>query len=276
MGTRIFDFQNYREFLRAYFAETKSSRTGVTRKEVATELGISLSNLSMILSGQRKLSAELVAPFGRAIGLNPSELRYFEALVARAQARSSEAIVGSLQRMNTIKRFRDRNPRESEVLRYLTHWYYVVIREMSGLPGFELDPKWIKRRLAATVPLSEIQRAVDFLLDHGYIERTGEGKVTPPEKTLDCMDGIYKIALGEFHREVLDLASKSVAECPSEKRNLLGFTFACKQEDFERASKIMERAHSEIRELAREAKNGDNVYHVELCLFPLTREETDT
>jgi uncharacterized protein (TIGR02147 family) len=272
-GISIFDYQDFRDFLMAVFAEAKSRKKGPTRKQVASELGISLSNLSMILSGDRKLVPDLTLRMGRAMGLDASEQRYFEALVMRDQAESGEAEVDSLTRMNSMKKFREKNPRESEVLRYLTHWYYVAIREMSGLPDFVLDAKWIKKRLASQIPLSEIQRALEFLLDRGYIERLPDGKITPPEKTLDCMDGVYRAALGQFHREVLDLASKSVTEVPAAERNLMGFTFACAKEDFERASKIIERAHSEIRELARVARDGDSVYHVELCLFPLTRRE---
>jgi uncharacterized protein (TIGR02147 family) len=184
-------------------------------------------------------------------------------------------VVESLRRMNGIKQFREANPRESEVIHYLTHWYYVAIREMSGLPDFVLDAKWIKSRLSSSIPLPDIQRAIDFLLEHGYIERRPDGAVAPPEKTVDCMDGVYKVALGQFHREVLDLASKSVTECPPEQRNLMGFTFSCAKEEFQKVSEIIERAHSEIREVARVAQNGDSVYHVELCLFPLTRQEGD-
>src|SRR5579885_787869 len=101
----IFEYQDFRDYLRSFFAQAKSSRNGPTRKQIATELGISLSNLSMILSGQRKLARDLIPRMGRAIGLEASEQRYFEALVSRAQAQSADAVVDSLQRMNGIKKF---------------------------------------------------------------------------------------------------------------------------------------------------------------------------
>jgi uncharacterized protein (TIGR02147 family) len=265
----IFGFHNYREYLRELFAHAKAQGQSPTRKEIAGAVGLSLSNLSMILSGSRKLTQDNVVRLGRALGHSTHEQRYFEALVLKDQAESAHTVVDSLRRMNGLRSFRDRNPRESEVLRYLTHWYYVAIREMSALPSFRLDARWIKRSLPVPVPLSEIQKAIDFLLEHRYIELGKDGMATPPQKTLDCMDGVYKVALGHFHREILDLASRAITDCPAEARNMMGFSFSCSSEGFQRASQIIERAYSEIRALSQETTEPDRVYHAEFCLFPL-------
>ncbi|MGK5084550.1 TIGR02147 family protein [Bdellovibrionota bacterium FG-1] len=267
----IFGYHEYREFIRDWLAYTKARQSSNSLRSLALHSGLSVSNLSMILSGKRNLSIKTALKLASALKLNRREQDYFEALILLGNATIQEERVAAFERMNRFKDYRSSNQKETEVFRYLTHWYYVVIREMTGLPGFKPDPSWIQDRLQESVSQREIEVALKFLIDHGFIETAPDGSVTPPSKPMDCLGGIYRTALIQFHREMLVLAGKSIDTTPPEKRNLVGYTLPVDSSRFERIQRIMLNAYDEIRAISQEASVGDEIYHVELAFFPVSK-----
>ena len=128
----------------------------------------------------------------------------------------------------------------------------------------------IQSRLRTHVDLREVNEAVKFLLENGYLELGEDGSVHPPEKTLDCQGGVFRVALSQFHREMFQLASRAIENTPNTERNLLGHALALDQEHFEQANVILQEAFEKIRALAPDASKTQSVYYAQFSLFPLT------
>src|SRR5262249_14282955 len=152
-------------------------------------------------------------------------------------------------RMQEQRSYRKINTKEFEAYRYLTHWYYVVIREMAALSEFRLDPHWIRSRLQYPVSVSEIAQALEFLKAHGFIEVLGDGRARLPEKEVNCLGGVYKIAMGQFNEQMFSLAAQAIKETPREQRNITFYTLALSAKRFELLRKIMDEALDRIAEL---------------------------
>ena len=178
----LFRYHDYREYLKDWLAFYKVSQSSLSLRSIASQAGMSVSNLSMILSGSRKLSSKILRRLAPALGIKRKELAYFEILVLLGNATTQEERVEAFERLNQLKVYRNRNRNESEVYRYLTHWYFVAIREMSGLPGFKAKAEWIQARLQMHVGLKDIETALRFLIENKYIEVGVDGKVCPPLK----------------------------------------------------------------------------------------------
>jgi uncharacterized protein (TIGR02147 family) len=267
----VFRYHDYREYLKDWLAYCKAGQSSLSCRSISAKAGMSVSNLSMILSGSRKLSSKVLFKLAPALGLNRQEHEYLETLVLLGNANSQEERVVALERMNRSRAYRNRNHNESAVYRYLTHWYYVAIREMSALPGFKADAEWIRPRLNVPVSLKEIEIALSFLIEHKYIETLPDGSIRPPSKPLDCMSGVYRMALIQFHREMLALAGNSIDIVPSEKRNILGYSLIVDPGKFEKIQSVLSKAYDEIRLISQEEGPSESVYHVALAFFPLTK-----
>jgi uncharacterized protein (TIGR02147 family) len=270
----IFRYHDYREYLKDWLAHCKASQSSLSLRAVATKAGMAVSNLSMILSGSRKLSSKAVFKLGPALGLNRRELAYLEILVLLGNASTQEERVEAFERLNRFRVYRRRNEKESEVFRYMTHWYYPAIREMSALEGFRPEPGWIRDKLHAPLGLGEVEAALEFLTDHGFIEKLPDGSVRPPSKPLDCLGGVYKMALIQFHREMLALAGRAIDTTPPERRNIVGYTLAVDENKLARLQHLVTQVYDEVRSLSQEtddSASGKSVYHLELALFPLTK-----
>jgi uncharacterized protein (TIGR02147 family) len=272
----VFKYHDYRLFLKDWLAYLKASQSSFSLRSISKQIGIAPSYLSMIISGSRRLSQIAIAKLCPAFGLSETEQSYFELLVRLGDADVHELKLHTLARMNRFLAYRKLNPLESSTYMYLSHWYYVAIREMACLPHFSSDPKWIQAHLKHPVDLGEIQEAWKFLIDRQFIEIQPDGKVIPPPHSLDCQGGVYRVALSQFHREMFALAAQSIETTPSDQRSILGYTLTVNQEQFERVRLMLSEVYEKIKNISEENKPGKSVYQIELALFPITREPEES
>lgn len=267
----IFGYHDYRKFLNDWIEYQKVERRTFSLRLLAKESGLAVSYLSMMLKGIRSLNPKAVEKLVPRLSLSTNERSYFDLLIVLGNSSAQEARLDALERMKRFKSYRRQNPKEAEVYQYLTRWYYVAIREMAALDGFRADPEWIQERLRHRVDLKEIRQALDFLKSNGYLEVKADGTAIPPEKTLDCQGGVYRIALSQFHREMLNQAARSIDLVPREQRNLMGHAMVLDQGTYEQAAEIIHQAIEKIRALQPKSLDGEAVYYTEFALFPLTQ-----
>ncbi len=268
----IYRYHDYREFLKDWFRYLKENHKGFSLRNLSKKAGISAGYLPMVLAGSRHLSLKALSRLMPELDLKRAERSYLENLVTLGSTDSLSVRTEALEKMKRYRAYQKSNPREIEVYQYLTHWYYVAIREMAVTPGFKADPEWIQQQLRVPVALKEIKDALEFLLKNGYIRISPEGTAVPPDKDVDCMGGVYRVALGQFHREMFTLAAQSIENTSSEQRTILGHTFAIRPEDFEKAREILNESLDKIRALGHTSQAPDSVYHMEIALFPLTKK----
>lgn len=269
----VFQYHDYRAFIRDWLAHLRVGRSRVSMRTLAREVGLSVTALSLILKGTRKLSPEFLPKMVKVLKLNPAEARFLEDMVELGDSDSPEIRHRAFDRMSRSKTYRKQNPNEAHAYQYLTHWYFVAIRELANHPDFRPDPIWIRAQLKNKVPLQEIQKALNFLLENGYLERQADGSIRPPSKPIECLSGVYRLALAQFHREMLALATEAIDTTSSENRILMGYTMAVDAKGYDQVRAIIEAAYEQIKKLALNSTKAEAVYHVELAGFPLTKGE---
>ena len=265
----IYRYHDYRIFLKDWLVYLKTSQPGFSMRKLAQQAGIATGYLPMMITGSRKISHKAFSKVAPFLKLSKSERSFLDLLITLGTSDSQHARLESLNRMKQFKEYKKLNPRETEVYQYLSHWYYVAIREMTALPGFQADPQWIQSQLNYKISLKDAKEALAFLIQNKYIKIGLNESVQPPEKNLDCIGGVYRIALTQFHQEMFSLASQSIEATPSDQRNILGHTFALDAKNFEKASTLIENTLKQLQELSKDSQ-GDTVYHAQLAVFPLT------
>lgn len=272
----IFRYHDYRQFLADWIEHQRHTIKGFSLRKFAQELGMASGYLPMVLSGERPLSMRAMAKLLPLLDLSKREKEFFETIHTLGTTDLQKERVAALRKMKSFKAYREKNPRENEAYEYLTHWYYPAIRELAADPAFRVDAAWIQKRLRFHVPLNEIREALEFLMGNGYIEIKADGSISPPEKSLDCIGGIYRVTLTDFHQQMLKLAQQSIEKTPSTERQILGHTFSIPSSKYRAAQAILDEALCKVQNLAREtcAEATECVYHLELALFPLTQERT--
>ena len=272
MRPEIFGYHEARALLRDVIEFEKVANPKFSLRLLANKSEIATGFLPMYLSGKRKITLETAQKLTKNLPLSEKERGFFLLLVQLDNAPAGESRVDILGQLQKLDIYKETNVKEFEVHRYLKSWFCVAIRELSLLPDFRPDPVWIKKRLRTKIPLSEIKSAIEFLNEHNFILQH-EGKYFQnPEKNLECVDGVFKISLSAFHRQMLDLAGQSIDQLNGKKRIVIGNTIPIRFEDFEQAKTILNNALDEIQKLQAANGNGDHVYHFALAGFPLTNE----
>src|SRR5688572_23947614 len=85
----VFDYLDYRAFLRDYYTERKARR-GFSFRNFSKRAGLGSPNyLKLVMDGDRNLTNEMAARFAHALGLNSDSANYFVELVRFTQAKTS-------------------------------------------------------------------------------------------------------------------------------------------------------------------------------------------
>ena len=266
----VFSFHDYREYLKAWFEFQKNQDKSFSMRRLSLEIGIATSYFPMVLAGLRHLSNKAAHKLLPKLGISDRELTYFELLLTMGTTDSQQVRLATLDRMKRLANLVKANAPDLNAYEYLSHWYFVAIREMATIQGFQPDPKWIRDRLRHKISISEAKHALDFLTTNGFLKVLADGSIHADDKALECVSGIYRIGLKEFHRQMLTLVNESIVETPSEERQVLGHTLVLAPEQYDQATEIMTEALKKIAALGVPSEKQKTVYHLELALIPLT------
>lgn len=267
----LFEYHDFRDFLRDWFNQARESQS-LSLREIALQCGLSTGFLPMLLSGQRTLSDKSLSKLQAALKLNKEELAYLKALIRLCDGETAEERSLAFEEIRKLRSFRKKNPKELEVHQYLSSWLHVAIREMAFRHDFEPDPAWIRPRLVRKVALKDIQDSLEFLLEHEFLTRDQKGRVVPSQKHLECFSGVYRLSLGEFHKQMFALASESIDLTPREQRNLLGHTLLIPESQIGNLRSILDETLNKVAALGANVDEAGPVYHVILSTFPLSKK----
>ncbi|HEX4925266.1 MAG TPA: TIGR02147 family protein [Bdellovibrionales bacterium] len=267
----VYEYHDYRAYLKDHFNFRKSRERDFSTRAFAKSVGLTPPYFTMVLNGRRSLSSTTIEKILPALELTPAEQSYFKLLCVIADSSSQEERVQALNKLQNFSTYRKNNPEEFEVYRYLTKWFYVAIKELAATKEFKPDPAWIQNQLAYKVAPAEIRRALEFLEEQKFIKVKPDGSAEVVRKTLSCKDGVFQLALREFHQQMLRLAGEAMTSVHHSRRSILGETLCVSERDFEKIHEILERSARELIALEKTAAGPDAVYHVTLAAFPLTK-----
>ncbi|HEX4925309.1 MAG TPA: DUF4423 domain-containing protein, partial [Bdellovibrionales bacterium] len=160
------------------------------------------------------------------------------------------------------------------VTNYFSKWYHVAIREMANQPGFKLDSSWIQARLNFTVPISEISKAIEFLMQNKLIRVKPDGTFTAGDERLTCDGEVYRFVLTHFYKQSFELAGQSIDNTERQNRKMRSHTVSLSPEQFQKARDIVDRAVDELARLSDQPADGSSVYQFLLLGFPLSNGRT--
>lgn len=266
----VFNYHDHINFLKDYVVYMKNKGRGFSLRKFASEIDVATGYLSMCFTRKRRLSKNAFDKIILKIELNKREKEFLELLWLMGESESAQVRSQTLAQIGKYKEYSSLNREEFEVHKYLSCWQIVAVREMVQLKNFKNDPTWIKRRLRGRIATSEIKEILQFLIKNKFVEQHANGELTIADKVLKCFEGVYKLSLGDFHRQMLGLAAQSIEEHSRDKRLILGHTLAIDSQDFAKVKSILENAQSELEKLNNMNKNADDIVHISLAAFPLT------
>lgn len=226
----------------------------------------------MVLSGKRNLSEKSLLKLQVVLKLNQDQYIYFKSLISLSDEPDSHHRLKAFEEIKKIRNFRQKSVKELEVYQYLSNWICVAIRELALRRDFKADAEWIRERLVRKVPTKDVEISLQFLVAQKFLTKDSTGQMTASQKQLDCFTGVYRISLGEFHKQMFSHAVDSIDLTPRDQRNLLGHTLLIPDSKIEELRTILDETLKKVEALVSDFHEPGPVYHVILATFPIAKK----
>lgn len=267
----IFEYLDHHSYLKDWLAYLKDAKK-IGIRQLAASSGVSAASLSLCAAKERNWTINLVGKLLPHLGLKKTEQAAVRLLFVIGTTEDPMERLAAFDEFRKLPGYSEKKPDSSTVYLYLKHWLNVTIRELVYLNDFSTDVKWIRERLRYMPTEAEVERSLKFLIREGYICQNDEGRWVTSVRNLDCQEGVFRLSLGEYHRQVLQLAQRSIDEVPRELRLILGHTAALNGEQKKKAEDILKRALTEIQGLNISPTEPENLYQFELIMIPLSQK----
>ena len=271
----VFDYLDYRAFLRDYYLEGKARR-GLSYRALSRRIGLKSSNFfKLVLDGSRNLSQDMAGRFARALGLEEDARRYFLALVRSEHARTPEARREAHAQVIGYRRYRRARSLKAQQAAYHSTWYLPAIRELVVGRSFREDPEWIARTLEPNIAPAEAAEALETLLLLGLLVRDADGKLRQGEALVSTGAETTGRHVATYHLTMMDLAASSLERIPAAQRDVSSLTLCLGRDGLRRIKERVQRFRRELLELSATEEQPDQVVQVNFQLFPLSKVEED-
>ena len=214
MEHSIYDFDNYRDFLNFVFKQRKSKNPNYSMRKFSKDLGFSSPNhMTDVINGTKKLGKQGMEKILEVLAFPEEERDYFNLLVEVSHCKTDVEKVKKLEHLSRLVNKNDVRVIEDKASYFLTNRMCTIISILINIykEKFSPDPVWIMRRIRINASLLEIQSALFFMLNNGFIScENGQYQnrslnISSPDESISGDIKKAHKGLLEESREALDL-----------------------------------------------------------------------
>ena len=266
----IIEYSDFRQYMRDYYEERKR-RSVFSWREFSKIAGFTSSSyMKVVCDGKSKLSRIGVERTGTAMGLAGFEMEYFRAMVEYGQAATEAKKKAAYEKMLGIAKVHKVRVMEGDLFEFYDSWQNPVVRELAPLmPG--ATPGEMAKMCYPEVSAAEIQKSLNFLMKAGLLKKAGDNAFELAETSIRGTPDATRLALRGMHRQMSRLATPAI-DLPVEERHFSGVTMGLSRESFNKIENVLDECRRKIVAIAAEDKDIDQVYRLNLQLFPLTKK----
>ncbi len=244
------------ELLEKTFADRCRKNPQYSLRAYARSLGMDSSTLSALLRRKRPLTPKTARRLVDKLGVaSPVQARTLLLSVMGSQAEAAAAEYGEL---------------DLEVAEMISSWEHFAILAYLETGCEKRDVRTLSRRLRlATGVVIECLRRMQRI---GLVSEEND-KWSVKSRNFSTPTNISSAALREANRQLVNLALEAMEREPVERRDVTGITMAVNSKRFKEAQGMIRDFRRRLSDFLEEGER-DQVYRLNIQLFPLTGEET--
>lgn len=271
----VVEYVSYRDYLRALYFAAKKRLNSYSYLRFADDLGFSLTNvMRLVIIGKRPLTSKAAEKIAKALELHGVTRRYWTTMVKYNNARlpaEREKIFRTLMGYKTKVLPSQLDQTQME---YLSEWYHPVIREMVGLKDFDGNPQWIKDRLAFPLRLEQIKKSLEILERLQVIQYdSSKERWIRSEDNISTDAEIDSLAIVRYHQKMIEIGRESITRVDENKRDIRAVTVTLPEKAVPVLKGKIREWLSEVMTLEDNYADGNDVYQINIQLFPFTRQK---
>jgi uncharacterized protein (TIGR02147 family) len=267
----VYDYFDYRKFLQDIYQERKSANPLFSYRCIGEKVGFSSAGFfTKILHGTTNISMKYAIAFARLFKLTKQETHYFEILVQFNQAKTHESRKYYFEQLLSIKQTGGKNlvPEQYELF---STWYYVVIRELLDFYPFYGDYRELASMVIPAIKEAEAKKAITVLEKLGLITKNPDGCYEQTDSILTTGETWSSMAIEQFQIDTADCAREAIRTTPKEQRDISTCTLSISASSLASIRERAKQFRKEVLEIAKADNFADQVCHLNIHLFPVSR-----
>ena len=265
----IFTYLDYRKFLKDVLVLQKQGNAIFSFRHFAQGIGIDSGYITRIVAGQRHISLPLARKIAGFLKLDKKQISYFCLLVQFAKAKTQTEKSRNYQKLLMFKKSPAAVLTEKQY-RLFDNWYNLAVREMIACFDFSGDFAGLGKRISPQISEAKARKSVALLDRLGLIGKNGDGVYERIEPVWTTDRDIESITVNKFQITMLDLAREAYDRFPRAVRDMSTLTLSVSLEEYENMVAELAALRQKFLAMAKNCKNPDRVYHLDLALFPLS------
>ena len=266
----IFDYLDYREFLRDFYLEQKRKHSYFTFRFIAQKTDIDPAHIARVFQLKRHLSEKSLSSFIHLCKFGEEEKKYFDRLVAFNTARTERQARQAFEALLSLSGVKTNVLKPDQYVFY-TKWYYTAVRALIAMRSFKIkDSAAIARMLSPPVSVKEAREALQLLLKLGIVYADPDGILHSSDIHITSGKKWRSLAVKTFQAETIRLAGESLDRHPKEVRDISTVTIGIKRDRMVEMRERIADFRKSIMHLAEEDQEPDDVFQLNIQLFPLT------
>jgi uncharacterized protein (TIGR02147 family) len=264
------EYSDYRALLKDLYEERKRKDPKFSYRYIALHAGFkSAGFFSHIIQGKSNVSMRTALSLAEVFKLKGADLEYFENLVQYNQAETKPDKEHFFRRLAALRRGKLKTL-DTTQYGLFAKWYYLPVRELISLTGFQGDFKALADTLIPRITVAEARDAVKVLERLGLV-RHENGRYERLDAAITTGKKWKSSAIMHFQLGALDLAKASYRNVPADQRSHSTLTLTLSAGEFESLREDISALRRKMLELARNAPAPDRVYQATFSLYAVSK-----
>ena len=268
----ILEYTSYRQYIADYYAD-KKAKSAFTWQEFTRAAGFSSPvHLKYASEGKLNLSDAAALRVAQAMHLAGYEQDYFCEMVKFDNAKTDAEKKAAFGKMLSIADSVKAKIIEGDSFRYFESWKNPVLRELApAMPGAK--PLALARACRPEITAAEVTETLNFLVKAGLLQKDKDGNYKQTERgvTTGPME-VTPIAVREMHRQMGEFALEAIEGVAQDKRHFSGLTLGITRDAYEKIVQEIAEFRKRIITIATQDDGMDEVYRLNVQLFPMTNK----
>jgi len=266
----LYEYEDYRSFLRDYFSAQKASNKSFTHRYFAKKAGFSSSSFCLhVIDGRKNLSGESIQKLIIALGLEGKTARFFESLIQYNQAKSLYDRELHFSELNKIRRgtkFYRVNKRQFVLY---SEWYLSVIRELAVYSDWNGDFQRLGEMVVPPLSAEKTVKAVETLIEAGLLIKNDDGTLYQNSPVLSAKAAPAYI-VNKLKKEFIFKALDAEEKFRKPAKYSSSATISMSMPSFEKAKVMIDELRQALLTMAVNDREVDQVFQVNFQMFPLS------
>jgi uncharacterized protein (TIGR02147 family) len=267
----IFDYLDYREFLRDYYLDAKRNKPFFSYRFIGNRVGMDSSYVIKVLQGNLHISAQKINGFIKLLELGDREAEFFETLVHFGRSKTERQRKAYFERLFSLSSVKAQCL-EPDRYEFFQKWYYPAVWAIINCVPFNGDFHALAEKCMPAITVWDAKRAVRLLARLGLIAKEADGNYHTTEQNLTTGWKWYSQAIENNQREMVRLAGEAIGRFDREMRDISTVTMGIDEKALPEIREHIRQFRSSLISIVNSYAGTARVYQLNVQFFPLSAD----